>query len=161
MNAKPIYIYILYFATTVWRLKCTFPLLYCAATVCHQAGKWFPDKLDQQAATQCSLNSTEMCANAFSKWPLLLYLITQNGVNLNVIVVCHGEAHLARLWERTAAGCLSFAAHLESCSTGLGVRHRQLSWHWLANLPPFAFSFIFFDSVRHDPDKSSATVAVT
>lgn len=105
--AKPIYIYTLYYATTVWRLTFTFPLLYCAATVCHQAGKWFPDKLDQQAATQCSLNSTEMCANAFSKWPLWLYLIAQNGVNLNVIVVCHGEAHLARLCNRLPLTCSS------------------------------------------------------
>ena len=98
---------------------------------------------DQQAATQCSLNPAEMCANAFSKWPLLLYLITQSSVNFDVIAVCHGEAHLARVWELAAAGCVSFAAHLEPCSAGPGLRQWQLSWQWLENIPPplgFCFS---------------------
>lgn len=136
-----------------------------------------PQTVWSAAATQCSLNPTEMCANAFNKWPLLLYLITESSVNLNVIVVCHGEAHLARVWELRAAGCLSFVAHLEPCSTGFGVRQRQLSWRWLENIFfPLAFSFslcqtalvflgVFFYGFWqfdiYDPDKSSAVVAVT
>lgn len=158
------------------RPPCGVWISVCYAVLCCNSllSGWqmVPRQADQQEATQCSLDSTEMCANAFRKWPLLLYLITQSGVNLNVIVVCHGEAHLARVWELTAAGCLSFAAHLESCSTGLVVRHCQLSWHWLENFPPFAFSFClhqmtlflfwgFFDSVAHDPVKSSAIIGVT
>lgn len=113
---------------------------HCSPSGCQMV----PRQPDQQAATQCSLNPTEMCANAFSKWPLLLYLITQSSVNLNVIVVCHGEAHLAHVWELTAAaGCLSFAAHLEPCSAGLGVRQRQLSRQSLENVF-FFFPFAIF-----------------
>lgn len=39
--------------------------------------------------------STEASANAFSPWPLLLYLIINNSANLHLIGVCHGEAHWA------------------------------------------------------------------
>lgn len=151
---------------------------------CHQAGKWSPRQPDQQAATQCSLDPTEMWANAFSKWPLLLYLITERSVNLKLMLVCHGEAHLARVWELPAAGCLSVVPHLEPCAPlGVGARQRQLSWQWLENIvcfcPAFSFSmsqtvsvflrgesfFLFFFNGfwhfdRHNPVMSSAMVAV-
>lgn len=66
--------------------------------------------------TACLTSSTTMfseiyrdCANAFSLWPLLLYVIIQISVNLNLMAVCHGEAHWAGVGEHlftkhTAAG---------------------------------------------------------
>lgn len=100
-----------------------------------------PRQPDQQAATQCSPDPTEMWANAFSKWPLLLYLITERSVNLKLMLVCHGEAHLARVGELPAAGCLSLVPHLEPCSSGVGARQRQLSWPWLENIAFFVLPF--------------------
>lgn len=161
----------------VWHLKKKKYIYFWSCILLPSGWQMVPRQPDQQAATQCSLNPTEMCANAFSKWPLLLYLITQSSVNLYVIVVCHGEAHLARVWELSAAGCLTFAAHLEPCSTGFGLRQCQLSWQWLENIfPPclllqpasdcISFFFVFFSLNVfwqfdiYDPDESSAIVAV-
>lgn len=39
-------------------------------------------------------------ANTFTLWPLLLHLIIQTSVNLNLIAVCHGEAHWARVGDQ-------------------------------------------------------------
>lgn len=135
-DSQAIWIYTPYYGETGCRVafeKNLFEAILCCH--CWPLGwQMVPRQPDQQAATRCSLNPAEMCANAFSKWPLLLYLIVQSSVNLNIIVVCHGEADMACVWELTAAGCLSFAAHLEPCSAGLGLRQRQLSWQWLENI---------------------------
>lgn len=81
----------------------------------------------QQVAAQCSLNYTGTNANAFSLWPLLFYLIIQNSVNLNLIAVCHGEAHWASVGEQlflkhTAAGQLLFEVR-DKAEAG-----EQLTW---------------------------------
>lgn len=114
-------------------------VLFCNSLLCAVSSSWqmVPRQPAQQAAPQCSLNSTEACANAFSPWPLLFYLIIQNSVNLNLIAVCHGEAHWACVWEQlstmhTAAGPLLFEAHLEPGTSLLVVCHSQMSWRHTA-----------------------------
>lgn len=117
----------------IWWMLCI--QFYTATSLYGVSSDWqmVPRQPAQQAATQCSLNSTEACANAFSKWPLLLYLIIQNSVNLNLIAVCHGEAHWACVREQpftthTATASLLSEAQLESRSSPLGVCHSQKSW---------------------------------
>lgn len=120
-----------------------------------------PRQPARQAAPQCSLNATEACANAFSPWPLLFYLIIQNSVNLNLIAVCHGEAHRACVGEqlltmRTAAGPLLCEAHLKPqhqptcCLSQPSVltSHRFLNTEWKAEtvfffpFSPLLFRFL-------------------
>lgn len=113
----------------------TCTVLYCSSLLYVLSSYWqiVPRQPAQQAEPQCSLNSTETCANAFSPWPLLFYLIIQNSVNLNLIAVCHGEAHWACVREQlltmhTAAGPPLFEAHLELGTSRLVVCHGQMSW---------------------------------
>lgn len=126
-------------------------MLCVAASSCWQM---VPRQPARQAAPQCSLNATEACANAFSPWPLLFYLIIQNSVNLNLIAVCHGEAHRACVGQqlltmRTAAGPLLCEAHLEPqrqptcCLSQPSVltSHRFLNTEWKAETVCF---FLFF-----------------
>lgn len=70
-------------------------IVLCRYVVPCEVADWqaVPRQPSRQAATKCSLNSTEACANAFSKWPLLLYLIIQNSVNSNLMAFYHVEAH--------------------------------------------------------------------
>lgn len=89
--------------------------LYCSSLLCVVSPYWqmVSKRPAQQTAPQCSLNSAEVRANAFSPWPLLFYLIIQNSVNLNLIAVCHGESHWACVREQLvamhmAAGTLLF-----------------------------------------------------
>ncbi len=133
-------------------------VLYCNSLLYVVSSYWqiVPRQPAQQAEPQCSLNSTEACANAFSPWPLLFYLIIQNSVNLNLIAVCHGEAHWARVREQlftmhTAAGPLLFEAHLEPGTSLLVVCHGRMCWRhtgfWIqSRKAETAFFFVAFAS---------------
>lgn len=101
---------------SVWdMINILYTVIHCDSLLCVVLSyrQMVPRQPVQQATPQCPLNSTETRGNTFSLWPPLFYLIIQNSVNLNLIAVCHGEAHWASVWEQlftkhTAAGPLLF-----------------------------------------------------
>lgn len=121
-----------------------YTVIHCSSLLCAASCRQMvPRQPARQAAPQCSLNSSGTCANAFSQWPLLSYLIIQNSVNLNLITVCHGEAHwacvgssssqstqqLARCYLRSGTRWWQGTGSPGAAHDLLLVRHSRKPWH--------------------------------